>query len=53
MAEGPALVGTASAIQASPGTIAAACLGNDGRLWTAVQRIDRLADGFTAWASVK
>ncbi len=52
-ADGPPLAGAASAIQATPGTIAAACLGNDGQLWTAIQRIDRLADGFTAWTSVK
>ena len=52
-AEGLPLVGAASAIQTAQGTIAVACLGNDGRLWTGVQKIDRLADGFTAWAGVK
>ncbi len=51
--DGPPLAGTASAIQTAQGTIVAACLGNDGRLWTAIQRIDRLADGFTAWTSTK
>lgn len=52
-ADGLPLVGAASATQATPGTIAIACVGNDGRLWTGVQRIDRLADGFTAWTSTK
>lgn len=48
-ADGLPLVGTASAVQATPETITIACLGNDGRLWTGIQTIDRLADGYTAW----
>lgn len=52
-ADGPPVAGAASATQAAPGTIALACLGNDGRLWNATQRSNRLADGFTAWTSVK
>lgn len=52
-ADGPPLGGAVSAIQAAEGAIAAACLGNDGQLWTGIQRIDRLADGFTAWSSAK
>lgn len=53
VADGPPPVGASSAIQAAPGTITVACQGNDGRLWTAIQRIDRLADGFTAWTSAR
>ena len=52
-AEGVPLIGAASVVQVTPGTIAAVCMGNDGRLWTATQSTDRLADGLTEWTPVK
>jgi hypothetical protein len=50
--DGIPLVGGASAVQAADGKVVLACLGNDGRLWTASQTTDQLAQGFADWAPV-